>query len=437
MSLIQALRSLPRSRGAARPDTGALDAALRSIAEAFPDYSKATAATLGEAVSKLTAAVESWQWHQISLGDVALVLRASLTGDVATNSVVDSFLRKEVQATTSGILLGVVAEVYLAHWQKGERRTSALAALIQERSQHLPVRWNNLFMSLPELLDIQAAPGLISEKMIQQDDPYNWLLGHGVTSPHAGGLMAATHSAWLAKLPPVRSTRQLDHVFAWLRPQNRPAIGNDMAAGAINKLVEPWISDTPPPDFQSVLLERIVGAYGDPRERRNDFWPLVAGHTRDVLNRWLAGKSMDALLEIITRATANHMWHARHHFWKGLYDRGLVQEAWIALSRPAAQIADDMFRKTENKIYTLAGVQVSRERRDTCLLIMRVGQHIVVEGSHDYRVHLFKSTDSRAPVLYQPQYDAEALTFPANDPSARVHDQFGHWMRWVEERVLT
>lgn len=390
-----------------------------------------------KAVPKLAAAVENWNWENVTLGEVALVVRGALRGEISPDARLGSFIQKEILSSTSDILLGVVAETYIDQWRSGDGRTLWLANAIRSKSEKLPSRWKKLFGLLPELLNAQSPPSDLAAKMVEQQDPYTWLLKCGILSPHSGLLMASTYSSWLVKLPDVRSPTQVQQIFNWIRPNGKHHATDDMAAAAIDKVLEPWRRETPSPGFQLELLNQITGIYGDPRHDGATFWPLVTKDSRDIVKRWLAGKSMDALLEIITKATANHMWQARHHFWKSLYDRKIVTEAWIVLSPAAARIAEDMFNRTGDEIYKNIGIQVAKTRRDTCLMIMRVGNYVVVEGSHDYRAHLFRAGNPDAPDLYEAEYDAEALTFPANDPWARIHDAPGQWMRWIEERVTS
>lgn len=220
-------------------------------------------------------------------------------------------------------------------------------------------------------------------------------------------------------------------------------ISDDLAARAVEKFFEPWRTDMPTPDFPMLLRDRIIEAFGDPRykdktgAKAKAVWPLVAPDRRNILLRWLAGQSIEALLDVITKATGNHMWPPRHYFWKSLYDRGLVTEAWIALSKPAMDIAGRLFSDREDRLGQTAALQnASGNKKGTCLLIMKVGRYTVVEGSHDYRIHLFLNTDRRAPALYEGEYNAEKIMLPQNHRMTRIHDIHGAWQNWVEERVL-
>jgi len=57
---------------------------------------------------------------------------------------------------------------------------------------------------------------------------------------------------------------------------------------------------------------------------------------------------------------------------------------------------------------------------------------IVVEGSHSYKVHIFREDNRQSPKLYQPTYDCEVIRLTSG-AEARPH--FGNWQGWVLERI--
>ncbi|MBD9508171.1 hypothetical protein IB277_13580 [Ensifer sp. ENS07] len=436
MSLLETLRAMPHRKKFEGKSIDGLSQAVQAVFKAFPEVSRTSPATLDQVKAKIAAALRDWEWESVTVGEVGMLASAAFGRAEELDTPTLGFVRREVQATTNPVLLDAAAEGYFAGWSRGGQLTRWLAGIMQERSSHLSKRWQNVFVSIPQALDASHAPEHLAERMVMEPDPYRWLAGAGVSSPHSGNLMQELHEAWLRALPEIKTDAQVAQVFRWILPDGRSRASDKMAAGAVEKLLSPWLHKMPDQEYRKGLLDRITDAYGDPRNKRPEFWSLVSPPCRGVLVRWLAGASMDALLSVITRSTANHMWPPRHDFWKGLFNRGLVDEAWVALSPFAAAIAESMFAKSANAASVVAGRQTSKARKDTCLLVMRIGRYIVVEGSHDYRVHVFSDTDSRAPKLYQASYDAEALILGAGHPDTRIHDQPGHWKRWVEERVV-
>ncbi len=145
---------------------------------------------------------------------------------------------------------------------------------------------------------------------------------------------------------------------------------------------------------------------------------------------------MEAFIEIVSKAEAGgthrEQWAKRRQFWMGMYQQGRIDEAWVALTDSARKIAEQIFAETGDESYRSYGRQVG-SRKDTCLLIMRVGRRTVVEGSHNFRVHLFEDGDAGAPVLYASEYDIADFILPDPDPNARAH--VGNWEDWVREKI--
>jgi hypothetical protein len=417
-------------------DTRALEAAVESVKQAFPDYERSRGLTVEEIIEKLSANISSWQWSNVKVGDLAVAMKAVFSGNAVAESVVSDFLAREAECTTNVSLLAPACDAYLDGWERSSDRTRWLAELLRRRIDDLPVAWKRCFTNLPEFLDFDDAPRLLAAKMSAERDPYAWLVASGIVAPHSGRLMHELHAAWLEALPEPKTSAQVDQVFSWMFPASGHPLDGERAAECLEKLLRPWVAAQPPSDLRAKLLDRVVEAFGDPRNQRADFWAHVAEPCRRVVVRWLAGASMDALLAIITKSTSNHMWPPRHSFWKGLYDRGLIDEAWVALSPRAFNGAKTMFAETGNEIYRMVSLQSAKSRRDTCLLIMRIGRYTVLEGSHDYRVHVFQHTDPLAPRLYEDEYDAESLILPQHHGDTRTHDAHYGWTRWVERRIL-
>ena len=436
MTLLEAMRFRPRVKTVDFRNTEELDAAADAIKIAFPGYDQSPNLTIDELLSMLGEKVDSWAWEGIKVGDIAVIVRAVFSETVAASTAVRKFLEREILATTNTAILQAVCETYLAIWARSKPKTTWLAQAIENRAQHLSMSWRRCFLTHPELLDPDTAPEQMAAKMADQRDPFHWLIAGGIAAPHSGQLMRELHFAWLKAIPEPKSANDIEQIFSWVFPVGYPILDGELAASAVEKLLNPWSSVQPDGNIRKLLLNRIVETYGDPRNQRAEFWALVAEPTKKVLVRWLAGASMDALLSIITNSTDNNMWPPRHSFWKGLYDRGLIDEAWVALSPAAHDNGTSMFQTTKNPIYAMAGKQIAKSRKDTCLLIMRIGRFTVVEGSHDYRVHVFQSSDPAAPLFYQEEYDAEKMTLPKFHWNTRIHDQPGHWMKWVEQSVL-
>ncbi|KPH79414.1 EH signature domain-containing protein [Bosea vaviloviae] len=348
------------------------------------------------------------------------------------------FLLGELSVSTRKTLLGALCDGYLTGWRQEDLLTRKLAGIIQARSSWLPSRWQAMFMAVPEALDLEEGPKRFGQRLAAEPDPYRASLASGIAAPHDVGFMAAVHSAWLAAIPSPESEVSARRVLAWITPRDAPQLESDRGASAVQRLLMPWQSKMAPADLRSVLLPALTTAYGDPRRDRPEFWTLVSDDARRVIFRWLAGRSMEAFIDVVSRAEAagaySAQWASRRRFWMGLYEKGRIDEAWVALTRDAQAIAASLFQQTKDPAYESYGKQEGA-RKKTCLLVMRIGNLIVVEGSHDFRVHVFRTEDTAAPRLYASGYDAESFLLPVGHHDARMHDTAGNWMRWVERKI--
>jgi hypothetical protein len=178
-----------------------------------------------------------------------------------------------------------------------------------------------------------------------------------------------------------------------------------------------------------------VEIYGDPRRERQEFWSYVRPETRRILFRWLARSSMEAIFEIVTeseRHTGNsEQWIERRRFWTAIYEQGRIDEAWFALGADAVPHANRLYQQTRDDAYRNYDLQTPR--RDTCLLFMKIGEKVFVEGSHNFRIHVFPTPSRRTPVFYAGPYDLDAILLPMPHDDARMH--VGDWRGWVRGRI--
>ena len=149
---------------------------------------------------------------------------------------------------------------------------------------------------------------------------------------------------------------------------------------------------------------------------------------------WMTRENIQFFLDVVSAVETSHMWAPRKRFWLGLYEEGLVDEAWVAFSPVAVRTAKRIKASRGNPDTLGFGAQTARGgRAQTSLLILRIGNCLVVEGSHSYKVHVFRSSDPAAPSLFQPRYDCESIRLRAREARTQVHHV--GWERRVREMI--
>jgi hypothetical protein len=434
MSLADLLVIRPEFRR--RPlDMALLEIAILRMEQAFQGFGAKSPEEVAALVQRVARAVELESWEGVSTGDIARSLQALLNGEQPLPEILRVFLTEEMSATTSPRLLDVLARAYLETWEAGATKTRNLRALILAKSEDLPLRWRTLFQACPEFLDIASGPLGLAKRMVETSTPYDWLRGHGLAAPHDQGFMRLAHSEFVRESRAPEDAAALDKLMSWIAPPNAPALEDDRAAEVVDRILSPWMTRPCPSDYREQCAARLFDRFGDPRRDKPAFWALVGGEGKRVLYKWLARKSMEAMFEVVTKAATDadnaRLWTNRKRFWLGLYEAGHIDEAWVVLGQEAVPFARALHQQTGDKSFLNFGRQSGRS--DTSLLLMKIGNKTVVEGSHNFRVHVFPTPSRQTPQLYSETYDLDKIMLPDHHHDARRHN--GGWMEWVRDRI--
>jgi len=344
-----------------------------------------------------------------------------------------AFYFDETRASDRMGFLGAMFSIYISTYVPAARHTVELANALKAVSARLGGRWKQLLQHLPDILDAEGAHLAVATKMAEMSDPWIGLKGLGLRSPHAAGLMDYAHMAYIDKVTPELKYRQgMSKLFGWLKPEGQESKLSG-AAEAISACLGHWVTVAPSEDDQRYLLENLIGLYGDPRVRRGGAWTGVVKELMDVILGWLTRENIRFFLDVVSEVEKSHMWEPRRKFWLGLHQQGRIDAAWVAFSDRAASEARRRSAASGSKGSLGFGRQTAGgTRAHTSLLILQIGRKIIVEGSHNYKVHVFNAADPRTPTLYNPHYDCEKIRLL---PNAKAQSHLGYWEGWVLENI--
>ncbi|WP_036290014.1 EH signature domain-containing protein [Methylosinus sp. PW1] len=342
------------------------------------------------------------------------------------------FYYAEIEASTKHTFLDSMLSVYLGSYQPGADHTKRLAKAMTRALPRVGSAGKQLVENIPETLDPARAPAAIATKMMGMEVCWNELKEIGLRSPHAPGVMDHAHLAFVEKMRPALKGRTgLERLFAWLKPAGQQARMSG-AAEAITAVIEPWLKQDPPPNDLAFITESLLGLYGDPRVDGGGAWAGAPKAHLDILMRWLTGENIRFFLDVVSAVEVSHMWEPRRKFWLGLHEQKRVDAAWVAFSGSGVELATKRLRSKGSRGALAFGRQTAGgNRAETSLLILKIGKKIIVEGSHDYKVHVFEESNKGAPKLYQLEYDCDLILRKSN--SAKSHR--GNWQGWVLERI--
>lgn len=344
-----------------------------------------------------------------------------------------NFYYSEIKASTRKTFLNSMFSVYLLSYQPGATHTRELALALEYSWSHVGGLEKQLLQNIPQILDPEIAPEAIAQKMSGMHDCWDQLKEIGLRSPHAPGLMDHAHLLFVGSLRPTLASRKtLERLFSWLRPVGCQAKVTD-AAVSITAILEPWLESDPPKEDLTFITESLLGLYGDPREMSGGVWTGVPNEHLSILERWLVGENIRFFLDVVSAVEESHMWEPRRKFWLSLHEQKRIEAAWVAFSHSGARYATKLLSSRGNKNSLSFGHQIAGgNRSDTSLLILKIANKIVVEGSHSYKVHIFNSLNTKAPKLYQKEYNCESIRM-ITEAESKSHN--GYWQGWVLERI--
>jgi hypothetical protein len=417
----------------ALPSLNPLDSAVSKIHSRWPDVVPAMPERDRERLAQLIQQrVAGGQWEGTPLSLVTRAARVVFEAEFRERddlARVRQFYYDETRCSTRPALLGVMLSVYLATYEPGAAHTTALADALAAARERLSPKRRTLLDNLPQLLDPRRAHEDLGRLMRDLEHPWNALRAFGLQSPHAPGLMDHAHLVYLREIGPrLNEPRWVETLLSWLRPDGQDARTSG-AAEAIEALLNPWRHSAPSESLQSRLVQGLVSLYRDPRTTRAFPWSSVSPPLMAIMMRWLTGENIRFFLDVVSEVEESHMWAPRRAFWLGLHEKKMIDEAWVAFSPVAERKARELRARADNRASLAFGRQEARGGRiHTSLLVLRIGNCIVVEGSHSYKVHVFSASNERAPKLFLSRYNCEDIR---HIPGARTETHNGSW----EQRV--
>lgn len=344
------------------------------------------------------------------------------------------FYIAEIRASHRTTFLGAMVSVYLESFVPDAPHTLALAEALSGAHDRLGARWRTLVESIPEVFRPDLAPEAIARRMVGMPSPWSELKALGLRAPHAPGLMDFVHDAYVVRLKPHLTVRaEIEQLLSWLKPDDQAVARSSGAPAAIEALLGHWRTGNPPEADIDLITRSLVAFYGDPRVQQGGAWASVAPDCLAVILRWLTGKDIRFFMDVVSAVEDSHMWEPRRRFWLKLHAQRRIDAAWVAFSPSGAEYARRLLKSGGERGVVSYGQQTAGySRANTSLLILKCGNKIVVEGSHSYKVHIFREGHPRAPALYQRAYDCEQIRLV---PGAESRSHLGDWQGWVEERI--
>lgn len=271
-----------------------------------------------------------------------------------------------------------------------------------------------------EVFDPAKGPARVAESCIARGVlPQQMLRSVGLSAMAlSGGFGAVVYREGMARLARQlelhADERHLDQAIAWTdEPEQTPYVLQNRILA--ETLLLPFLHRDPPEALKDRILDAVLERIGDPRTKKTN-WVGVE-QAADVAKRWLTKLALRQFLEIVDQVAKPEHWDYRRAFWMALFDKGAIQEAWVAFGAQGA----DRARRAFGKQTSFGRLQASWKQVEGghAVLIMRIGDYVAIDWSHNGRCIIWPKSDRSAPPLYQMTYRSGDLA-PRTAPTGGI-----------------
>jgi hypothetical protein len=270
------------------------------------------------------------------------------------------------------------------------------------------------------LFDAAEGPASLAGAVLSGLEPVETVLnaaGFSDETRVVSGYLRTTQSELLARVPAAlrgpRASEQIERAFQFLS-NGKQLRFDDCRAAVANALCQPWLNDgrQPDTDLQLAVKDFLVERIGNPQLRAGSW--SGAEKEAALIRGWLARASLQVFFGLIKDYALDAHWTYREAFWSACLQRGVIDDAWLALganvnaSARARQGLGTAFGRLEG-----AGASA-----DQSILLLRIGPLTIAEWSHNGKLRAW--TADQGPRLGRVSYTRPDLIKPClqfpNDP---------------------
>lgn len=283
-----------------------------------------------------------------------------------------------------------------------------------------------------------AAPKQIASQFLESEARFAELLSEiGLSGDLQNqGMAAAVFRNCLATIKKMSGNEQapvIDRLLDWAVEDNHlryPESANLLA----DALLVPWRDVTPKKAIQSKIEDFLLEHYKDPRfpTAPGTRWTAVDEETKHIFLRWLVGAALQQFLQVVDKVAMPTQWKYRKAFWLTYYNRGAIDEAWVAFAWDGQLQARKSFG-TRKGFGELNGPGI---QPDHAVLLMRMGDLTIADWSHNGKCHIWTASNRYAPRMYQKSYNKRTLTRSSSNKGV-IHSaaRHGTWQDKIAQYI--
>jgi hypothetical protein len=287
------------------------------------------------------------------------------------------------------------------------------------------------------LLD-KAGPATVAQMVFddEHEEPAVIFDSAGLTGELAAGGFARCVNEELMKIVE-RELREnnvgavtLDRPLTFAELSERTLRFPDRASALANALLTPFDGKEPLAATKTRIQSFVLKHLSDPRIFPQK-WQLVDEVARRVMLKWLVVATLDDFFRLIEKFAWMEHWRYRRAFWTAYVQQNVIDDAWVVLGEDAQQAARQVFRRAGASFGKLRS---SGDKRHSVLL-MRIGDLVIAEWSHNGTCRVWASDSYAAPQLHGFDYTgAQLREDPDFDQRHQGSDTYA-WQRSLAEFI--
>lgn len=405
-----------------------LNEAVRRVHAKFPLVTIPELENLEERLIIFLERLRTENWSGYKLSEASSLARDFFGSDMATDkrweAIKDDFLT-ELQSNRKSFVRGCFTG-YLASFKERSKLTNQLAIALQSVDQSVFGSMSR-FAERFDALSPQGLPDRIASDLLEHEQPYEKIREYGVGAPHAFALFDDVFVSLVDQLEPnlkAAEPKAVGQIKNWLKPNAEYKMATGYSLG-VEAILRPFLKDDPSEDTKKDILNFLIDTYSDPRISKGGWFSIDSKYI-EIVHRWLTGESLKTFFKIISKFEGSHHWNDRHIFWEMIFDKGLIQDAWPILNVDAVRHLRELAAQDKNSNFLRYGKISDSYKDQTCYFAMRIGNLIVVEGSHNFAIRFFKVGNKSATPMHNKNYNRKDLVIAAPPADKRIPHQ-GKW----------
>lgn len=391
---------------------------------------------LDELAGKLRTIADTGDWSPISERD----LRHAALCIWEKPAVIDNERFRDayfsaLSAISSRVATKLLIRSYFVNFDPGSGSTRAVGRYLESAVERWAWPWRDAGRKF-KIFRPTEAPDYIAMPALETRKPDHFLETIGMRGDLASSQFAAACFRACANVVG-RQLGSNDHndkllqpLIDWFSPNSdAPRFPGERPFLATSLLL-PWSNTEPTDAVRNQLINLFLHVIGDPR-LSSIAWKNVNRAATEVMLRWLAQGSLEQFLRVVDKVAPGHQWEFRRAFWGAYIRAGFVRDAWVVFAPAGQRWAERLSDEADDTSMSRFGKLTGFGDKKHAVLLLRIGDLVVGDWSHNGTLRIWKSGNSHAPAFYKPQYSAFSLRDGCD--FSRVH--LGHWQYLASEFI--